>query len=221
MQIRFCRCDVGIDLACASPWVQVPSQMSAQVRDVPWAPIGCGARPLLLCVACLLHSVCVALRFMRSVSRVASGGSRPGLILWRSTLRFDFAVICALGSAVCNSLRALRPLRSNRHTEHDNVSRCARPDPRAQITAAPDCAPAGHRLPRRGRGGRALRSIHLSRADPAMHSPDYSARNLRAQPSCRSREAQGGQGSFWGGCDLCSGVGSRAARHVVMLGVPV
>ena len=56
-------------------------------------------------------------------------------MLWRSTLRFDSAVICALGSAVPNSLRALRPLRSNKGTEHDNVSRYARSDPRAQITA--------------------------------------------------------------------------------------
>ena len=62
-------------------------------------------------------------------------------MLWRSALCADSAVICALGSAVPNSLRALRPLRSDRGTEHDNVSRCARSDPRAQITAAPAMSP--------------------------------------------------------------------------------
>ena len=57
-------------------------------------------------------------------------------MLWRSALRADSAVICALGSAVCNSLLALRALRSNKHTEHE-LKRFA-PDPRAQITAAPE-----------------------------------------------------------------------------------
>ena len=49
-------------------------------------------------------------------------------MLWRSALHADSAVICALGSAVPNSLRALRPLRSNKGTEHDETGE-ARRDP--------------------------------------------------------------------------------------------
>ena len=40
----------------------------------------------------------------------AAGGTRRGLTLGWSTLRFDFAALLGLGAAPRNSLRALRPL---------------------------------------------------------------------------------------------------------------
>ena len=51
-----------------------------------------------------------------------------GSLLWRSTLRCDFAAMLGLGSASRNSLRALRPLRSNRRDESvHNAPKRARP----------------------------------------------------------------------------------------------
>src|SRR6185369_16723488 len=47
-----------------------------------------------------------------------------------------------------NSLRALRPLRSDSRDELVYEARQGAPGPRPSITAAPEIAPAGHRLPR-------------------------------------------------------------------------
>ena len=66
-------------------------------------------------------------RVLESVQRkvLASRQAVPGRgsLLWRSPLRSDFAAMLGLGSASRNSLRALRPLRSNRRDESVNEAR--------------------------------------------------------------------------------------------------
>ena len=66
-------------------------------------------------------------------SRQAMPGWRS---LWRSALRADFAGICGLRSAVCNSLLALRALRSDKHTEHELKRFAPRPYARGGVHTA-------------------------------------------------------------------------------------
>jgi len=101
-------------------------------------------------------------------SRVAAGGIRQGLILWRSPLRCDCAALIEPGPAPRNSLRALRPLRSNRRGEHE-LKRASAPVPSSIITAATEIAPAGYHLPRRHHRGVRLFPHSHARMQASWH----------------------------------------------------
>src|SRR5205814_6982474 len=88
--------------------------------------------------------------FPASQQAVPGGGSYCGGLRSRlAPLHSDFAVKIGLEPASCNSLRALRPLRSAMHDEHETWRAKARSGPRPIFTAATEIAPAGYRLPRR------------------------------------------------------------------------
>jgi hypothetical protein len=80
-------------------------------------------------------------------ARGAAGSMRQRLILWRSSLRYDFAKHLGLGTAPWNSLRALRALRSNSHGE--SVTKRFAPAPRPSCFAATEIAAAAYRPPHR------------------------------------------------------------------------
>jgi hypothetical protein len=84
--------------------------------------------------------------------RGAPGGARrelmaDGLHSQLKLLRSDCAGKIGLEPAPCNSLRALRPLRSAMHGEHE-TNALKRAGSRPIFSAVLKIAPAGHRLPR-------------------------------------------------------------------------
>ena len=111
-------------------------------------------RPFAPPISCLL-STC------HRSSGVAAGGTRRGLMLGRSALRSDSAAMLGLGSrrrtryvrfALCAQTAAPSQL----------TKRAARADPSPALLAAPEIAPAGHRLPRRAPCG-GLRAVEHQR----------------------------------------------------------
>ena len=80
-------------------------------------------------------------------SRVAPGGTRQGLMLWRSALRADCTAMLGLRSRrrthCANCVRSVRTAAPGQSTK-----RAARADRRPALLAATEIAPAGYRLPR-------------------------------------------------------------------------
>ncbi len=122
--------------------------------------------------------------------RVASGGSRYGLMPRRSALRADSAAVSGPQPARRNSLRACKQaLRSNsrRESVHDKkspiFSGCE-----PNTAAAPEIAHTGRRLPRQGsaRGVRAVARPHRSCKGAAGRAVAHRSRGACAV-RCRGR----------------------------------
>src|SRR5512146_3196369 len=71
------------------------------------------------------------------VTRVAAGGTRAGLMRWRSALRADFACDARARVARHNSLRDLRSLRSNKCRESVDDARAWRRAPTPALRVSP------------------------------------------------------------------------------------
>src|SRR5512142_3279278 len=71
------------------------------------------------------------------MSRVAAGGTRAGLMRWRSALRADFACDARARVARHNSLRDLRSLRSNKCRESVDDARAWRRAPTPALRFSP------------------------------------------------------------------------------------
>jgi hypothetical protein len=81
------------------------------------------------------------------VQRIAAGGTRQGLMVERSTQRFDFAAVLGLGSR--RTTRCVRCAHCARTGAASRFTkRAVRADPSRALLAAPQIAPAGYRLPR-------------------------------------------------------------------------
>jgi hypothetical protein len=97
-----------------------------------------------------------------AVPRGAAGGARQGLPLRRSMLRIDSAAVLALGShRVTHFTRCARCVQTDAMSQFTKRAR-TRADPNTALLAAPEVAPAGHRLPR-GQFNAPLKAMAVTR----------------------------------------------------------
>ncbi len=101
----------------------------------------------------------------------AAGGARRGLMLRRSMLRIDCAVV--LGPRSRRQTRCIRFAHCAQTVSTSQMSmRAARADLEPALLAATEIAPAGHRLPRcNGRGVRREKSHRFSKGASGQAAP--------------------------------------------------
>ena len=87
--------------------------------------------------------------------RVAAGGTRQGLILWRSPLRCRLRCDARPGVGVAELTARPEGRSVQTGATSQLTKRASAPAPRPSIAAATEIAPAGYRLPRGRHGGRA------------------------------------------------------------------